>query len=120
MDLITKAGPAQVIPESRWLKNWGSNPGRISSRSARRAITVARTKEMTAYIRCFLKYAGYKVAAALAINGGFSSSPVTQNAFLASTSLSTQARRATGITKEKSFVRIIKFTSAKRELIPAL
>ena len=28
MDLITKAGPAQVNPESRWLKNWRSNPGR--------------------------------------------------------------------------------------------
>jgi hypothetical protein len=29
MDLITKVDPAQVIPGSRWLKNWGSNPGRI-------------------------------------------------------------------------------------------
>ena len=44
MDLITKAGPAQAIPESRWLKNWGSNPGRISSRLARRATTVAEDK----------------------------------------------------------------------------
>ena len=44
MDLITKGDPAQVIPGSRWLKNSGSNPGRISSRSARRAITVAEDK----------------------------------------------------------------------------
>jgi len=38
------SGAAQVIPESRWLKNWGSNLGRISSRSARRANTVAEDK----------------------------------------------------------------------------
>ena len=46
--------------------------------------------------------------------------PVSQNAFLASTSLSTQARRATGVTKEKSFVTIIKVTGAERELILAV
>jgi hypothetical protein len=36
MDLIARAGPAQVIPESRWLKNWGSNL-REEYRRARRA-----------------------------------------------------------------------------------
>jgi len=29
MDLIAKAGPAQVIPESRWLKHWASNGNNI-------------------------------------------------------------------------------------------
>jgi len=45
MDPIPTDAPAQVIPESRWLKNWAQVLEEISSRSARRAITVKKMHE---------------------------------------------------------------------------
>jgi hypothetical protein len=42
MDL--KAGPAQVIAESRWLKNWGSQSPQKSSRWARRQTPTPLTR----------------------------------------------------------------------------
>ncbi len=44
MDPIPTDAPAQVIPESRWLKNWAQVLEEISSRSARLAITVAEDR----------------------------------------------------------------------------